>query len=31
MGMVLARMPWNRTASCDLPGVVAELTGGGGR
>lgn len=31
MGMVLARMPWNRAASCDLPGVVAELTGGGDR
>lgn len=27
MGMALARMPWNRAASCDLPGVVAELTG----
>jgi rhodanese-related sulfurtransferase len=27
MGMVLARMPWNRAASCDLDQVVAQLTG----
>jgi rhodanese-related sulfurtransferase len=27
MGMLLARMPWNRTASCDLDQVVTQLTG----
>lgn len=27
MGSMLARLPYNRAAGCDLPSVVAELTG----